>query len=221
MKNNNVDKINELNARIENSPKASKVYRIVIRIFAAIIILMGLLLCFAVPVAGIIGILIGVFIWIFGGRVCKNPAKSLTVTDKNTAFTNIFGIHKNPGFFDFPEMDAAGHTLLNVYNINVVGVLHEHDGIDPQTIIPQLYEGEQMILEADPSNKHDEYAVKVKTITGEQVGWLPQGANLQIDIFNRLTEGQTVYARVKKGYLMDRYPGKVGLVIDIARYSKR
>lgn len=123
-------------------------------------------------------------------------------------------------YFEFPQTDGHGHKLLTVYDMNVTGVMREHDGIDPQTIIPKLHEGEQLLLEADPTNKYDSNAVKVKTINGIQIGWLPQGENLQIDVANRLNRGQVVYARVKKGYLLDNYPGKVGLVIDVARYSK-
>lgn len=122
--------------------------------------------------------------------------------------------------FEFPSTDGHGHKLLTVYDMNVTGVMREHDGIDPQTIIPKLFEGDQLLLEADPDNEYDANAVKVKTMDGIQIGWLPKGENLQIDIADRLNSGQTVYARIKKGYLLDNYPGKVGLVIDVARYSK-
>ena len=199
------NKIMELNNKIENSPVASKFIKVFIKILSIILIFMSLLLCVAQPIAGIIGVLFGVFIWVLSNSIGKKKSKQ--------------GNSHND--FQFPETDEHGHAILNVYDMNVSGVLHEYDGIDPQMIIPKLYEGEQIILEADPLNQYDKNAVKVKTINGIQIGWLEKGSNLQIDIFERLNSGQTVYARVKKGYFLDKYPGKVGLVIDVARYSKR
>lgn len=130
---------------------------------------------------------------------------------------NVFYISR--GEFVFPETDDCGHEMLTIYNMNIVGVLHNHDGVNPQAIIPKMYEGDQVVLEADPDNNFDTHAVKVKTLDGQQIGWLPKGENLQIDIFNRLTKGQTVYARVKEGYELSSYPGNIGLCIEVARYA--
>lgn len=130
-------------------------------------------------------------------------------------------LYNSRGEFSFPETDEAGHTILKIYDVNVVGVIHEHDGINPQLIIPKMYKGDQVILEADPNNNYDQCAVKVKTLDDQQIGWLPRGESLQIDIFNRLIEGRTVYARVKEGYELASRPGNIGLCIEIARYSAR
>lgn len=129
-------------------------------------------------------------------------------------------VYTSKGEFTFPQKDRNGNSLLTVYDLNVTGTMHLHDGIDPQLIIPQLFEGDQILLEADPNNKYDSSAVKVKTTQGWQIGWLPSDEKLQYDVFCRLMEGQEVYARVNKGYLLDYYPGKIGLVIDIARYHR-
>ena len=129
--------------------------------------------------------------------------------------------YNSQGEFIFPETDENGHEILTIYNMNIVGVMHDHDGVNPQDIIPKMYEGDQVLLEADADNKFDHYAVKIKTLDGQQIGWLPKGENLQIDIFNRLTKGQTVYARVKEGYALPSYPGNIGLCIEVARYASR
>ena len=132
---------------------------------------------------------------------------------------NVYYVSR--GEFVFPETDENGHEMLTIYNMNIVGVMHEHDGVNPQNIIPKMYEGDQVLLDADVDNEFDTHAVKVKTLDGQQIGWLPKGENLQIDIFNRLTKGQTVYARVKEGYELSSYPGNIGLCIEVARYASR
>lgn len=130
-------------------------------------------------------------------------------------------VYKSPGEFVFPETDESGHKALTVYNINIVGVLHPKDGINPQDVIPQMFEGDRVLLEADPNNKHDDYAVKVKTHDGIQIGWLPKDDSLQMDIFDCLMKGQTVYAKIKEGYELPSYPGNIGLCIEVARYASR
>jgi len=149
-----------------------------------------------------------------------SPYINMNASKAKTLLNDISDTKHNLNF-EFPETDASGHKILTIYDMNVVGVMHIQDGIDPQTIIPKLYEKEQIILETDSANRYDPYAVKVKTINGVQIGWLPKGENLQIDISKRLNSGQTVLARIKKAYLLNNYPGKVGIVIDVARYSKR
>lgn len=128
--------------------------------------------------------------------------------------------YRSLGEFSFPETDSAGHPALTVYNINIVGVLHPHNGINPQDVIPQMFAGDRIILEADPTNEYDDHAVKVKNTDGIQIGWLPKGESLQIDIFDRLQGGQTVYARIKEAYELQSYPGNIGLCIEVARYAK-
>lgn len=193
----------QLNQMIKNSPRALKGISVFAKIVAVIIGITGISLLFTEPIAGIISLAFAVFLW-FAGKNMKHQPKGL----------------KSRKPFEFPSTDGHGHKLLAIYDMNVTGVMREHDGIDPQTIIPKLFEGDRLLLEADPTNPYDPNAVKVKTMNGIQIGWLPQGENLQIDIADRLNSGQTVYARINKGYLLDNHPGKIGLVIDVARYSK-
>ena len=125
------------------------------------------------------------------------------------------------GFFRFPQEDAEGHPMLKVYDVPVSGVTHETDGWDPQDIIPHLKRGDRIILEADPDNQYDDYAVKVKTINDIQIGWIKRGLNLQIDIFNRLMKGREVYARVNEVHEFNSSKGLYGLTIEVARYTMR
>lgn len=102
--------------------------------------------------------------------------------------------------FNFPETDENGHKMLRVMTVDLHGAMYIHDGIDPQRVIPQLVKHEQLMLEADPNNEHDSYAVKVYTVNHEQIGWLPAESR---DISNRLQRGQTVYARVAEKCTID------------------
>ena len=209
----------------EYSAKALRRFVVIFRVFSVLIIFLSLILCTAIPVVGVLGILFGVLFW-----VISNNYKKIAIEKENGTFSEKSIIrnvpdnkllYKSYGFFEFPETDNEGHEVLKIFDINVTGVMNIHDGIDPQIIIPMMCEGDRVILEADQNNEYDSCAVKVKTLDDVHIGWLPKGENLQIDIYNRLIDGQTVYARVKKGYLLNNYPGKVGLVIDVARYSKR
>jgi len=129
--------------------------------------------------------------------------------------------YKSPGEFSFPETDEKGHGILTIYNINIVGVTKPKNGINPQEIIPQMFEGDPVVLVADIHNAYDRHAVMVKTHDGVHIGWLPKGDNLQIDIFDRLVKGQTVYAKIKEGYELATAPGNIGLCIEVARYASR
>lgn len=192
---NNFEKINIF---IKQHPK----------LFFALIILMGLLISSIFPLIGIYFIIAGILMLIFLPRMFKDSQSN--------------DVNRKPlSNFIFPTTDGHGHQALKIYDINVTGVMKEHGGVNPQAIIANLRIGEQIILEADPDNQYDNRAVKVKTLSNIQIGWLPMGENLQIDIFERLQKGQTVYARVNRIYDLDLYPGKKGLIIDVARYATR
>ncbi len=122
------------------------------------------------------------------------------------------------GEFEFPYADSNGNPALNVYDMNVVGIMHIQGGYNPQLVIPQMFIKDRVILEADVNNTYDDHAVKVLNTDGVQIGWLPKGENLQIDIYDRLTKGQEVYARIKEAYELKTYPGNIGVSIEVARY---
>ena len=197
-KQNKID-IEEMNRIITQHPK----------VFSISVIITGILFCFIFAPIGISLIIAGILFYIIFPKIFKNY-KSANISNPYACID-----------FEFPDTDGHGHHILTVYDMNVSGVFREQNGIDPQSIIPNLYPGEQILLEADPNNEFDEYAVKVKILNGIQIGWLPMGENLQMDISRRLNAGQTVYARVKKGFNSDYYHGKIGLIIEVARYSTR
>lgn len=137
---------------------------------------------------------------------------------------NIITPFLNGSMQSFPETDANGKRILTIYHEAITGVTKIHNGVNPQKIIPYLKRGENLILEADSNNKYDKLAVKVLTIDGEQIGWIPRecyATNLQEDIFYRLTDGLTVLAKVKAITGGTNSKPTYGCIIDIARYSKR
>lgn len=131
--------------------------------------------------------------------------------------------------FAFPETDPSGKPMLKLMTVEMHGAMHIHDGTDPQKVIPRLIEGEELKLIADTHNEHDNYAVRVCTTNGKQIGWLPAGSR---DVFNRLVKGRTVYARVKEIYNVDwsnedddhkTWNSKCfdNIIIEIARYAAK
>lgn len=57
-----------------------------------------------------------------------------------------------------------------------------------QDVIKKCSVGDVVILEADYSNKHDDYAVKVITIENEQIGFIPKGKAKSKRVFLSLQE---------------------------------
>lgn len=155
----------------------------------------------------------------------------ITIFRANAAssIANQHARRAQPVPFNFPETDENGHEMLRTTIVDLHGAMYIHDGIDPQCIIPQLVKHEQLVLEADPNNEHDSYAVKVYTVNHEQIGWLPAESR---DISNRLQRGRTVYARVAEKCTIDYNntfdaeswdPDKCwdSVKIEIARYSAK
>ncbi|WP_066455042.1 HIRAN domain-containing protein [Anaerotruncus rubiinfantis] len=130
--------------------------------------------------------------------------------------------------FEFPEYDEAGHRRLAIKETYLSGITHEHFGSDPQAAIPGLKPGEQVFLQTDPNNEYDKNAVWVSTRFGTYIGWIPSGSNA--DLFQRLTNGETVYARLKKKDFIgadeetaaedELLQAPLGCVIEIATYAK-
>ena len=139
-------------------------------------------------------------------------------------------IKKNPhiaeglpaGSFMFPKHDSNNKRLLTIYEAIVAGATKKQNGIYPQDSISALRIGEQVLLEADPNNEHDETVAKVLNMKGHYLGWIQMGDDLdslriQDDIVQRLTDGCTVLSRVRKKYEMEN--GGTGIIIDVACYS--
>jgi len=76
---------------------------------------------------------------------------------------------------------AKGPMVGNIFDTNfdfapvpetvcLAGVSFE----DRQLIIPNLKIGASLILERDPHNKHDRYAIKVFDKDNNHIGWIPK-----------------------------------------------
>jgi len=142
----------------------------------------------------------------------------------SNSILNSLTPHYEAPIKDFPETDINGKQLLTTYHEAITGVTKIYDGVDPQSILLHLKPGQDLLLEADPKNKYDKFAVKVLTTLGEQIGWIPRecyATNLQQDISDRLINGFTVLAKVKAITGGTNSKPTYGCVIDIARYSKQ
>src|SRR5215475_2548711 len=57
---------------------------------------------------------------------------------------------------------------FHLYTIHVAGVSFR------QRAVAHVREGERLLLEREPTNKHDENAIKVCRLDGEHIGYLPR-----------------------------------------------
>ena len=85
-----------------------------------------------------------------------------------------------------------------------------------QEVIRNCKVGDPVILERDYSNKHDDFAVKVLTKEGEQVGYIPKGHAKSKRVFLSLEE-QNVTAKISEKYnFLDDYNDRIyGLRIEV------
>lgn len=67
--------------------------------------------------------------------------------------------------------------MIRTFLVGVRGESYNNDdGASRQDIIRRMRANESVQLQADPTNPHDRWAVKVLTQSGEQIGWLPSDA---------------------------------------------
>ena len=67
--------------------------------------------------------------------------------------------------------------MSRTFLVGVRGESHNNDdGASRQEIIRRMRANDPVQLQADPTNQHDRWAVKVLTQSGEQIGWLPSDA---------------------------------------------
>lgn len=199
--------IEKINERFETAPRTSKkaVY-IFLKVLSIVIFLMSLLLLIAVPIAGILGILISAFFFFYS----KSALRDL----QNNAFQELRKSNTEDVIMRHQE-NSNDDKVLETYDCNVTGVMINQDGIDRQSIIRKLKIGDKIMLIADPDNQYDDNAVKVYVSNGVQIGWLPRGSYEQLEVFDRLSKGEFVSAHASKIYALDHYPGNYGLIIDI------
>lgn len=137
---------------------------------------------------------------------------------QNLYNTNNSDYNDNLSYASSIDNSVYSEKNLEVRDSNVTGIMHMHNGINPQSLIHNMHIGDKVFLVADPNNKYDDNAVMVCNSQGIQVGWLPKGSYEQLEVSERLMNGDFVCASVKKIYEMDLYPGNYGLVINISYY---
>jgi hypothetical protein len=77
--------------------------------------------------------------------------------------------------------------------------------------------GDPILLERDYSNKHDDYAVKVLTKEGEQIGFIPKGKAKSKRVFLSLESKNNLTAKISNKYnFKDDYNDRIyGLEIEV------
>jgi len=86
-----------------------------------------------------------------------------------------------------------------------------------QDVIKGCKYGDLLKLEQDYSNKHDDYAVKVLTMEGEQVGYIPKGKAKSKRVYLSLEEKNDVTAKVTERFsFLDENNDRIyGLNIEV------
>lgn len=83
----------------------------------------------------------------------------------------------------------------NQFEVQVVGVTFDNR----QEVVKRLQSNDSVILRRDPRNSHDRNAIRVETVTGQQIGFLERELAQRLapafDSFGRPVTG-TVIARV-------------------------
>lgn len=117
----------------------------------------------------------------------------------------------------FPARDPNGNKLSNIMDLNISGTSFKHLDSDPSKVIPKLGKGELLVLAPNPENEHDPEAIRVLTLRGEQIGWIPRSYQGKSLIFRRLQEGYHICC-----FVNDQGKNKSGIPwceIKIATYE--
>ena len=76
----------------------------------------------------------------------------------------------------YPKISALpAVTIDEIYHIKVVGIYYTHNGIYLRSLLPKT----ELILQREPENKHDPYAVSVWH-NSKKLGYLPRESNQSI-----------------------------------------
>lgn len=164
-----------------------------LKAISIIMIVLGIILLFGVPI-------IGIFMIVCGICIIKIPQKDSTTSHPPKSKIQAVPKCTKPKPFTFPEIDASGNKLLKTVSYTLTGVNHTHLGSDPQKVISKKLRGSQLELRADVENEYDPYAVMV-LYDGKYIGWLPaknedyRERDAKIRIFQHLTSGVPVLAK--------------------------
>ena len=89
---------------------------------------------------------------------------------------------------------------LTTEQYTIVGVTHSHFGNHSQTAFQDLQTGDSLFLYPDTNNKHDPYAVVIKTYDDKYVGWLPSGCKEIYDIL--INNPEKITATLSEKYVL-------------------
>lgn len=82
--------------------------------------------------------------------------------------------------------------VLIVERARIVGTSHHGDSED---VMAALELGTQLTLQRDPSNRHDEWAIRILAPSGRMLGYIPADVN---EILSRLMDaGKRLFAKVR------------------------
>lgn len=112
---------------------------------------------------------------------------------------SIFNAWKNKSI---PSTPASKPVLNSIYLLTVpIAGLFYTDDIN--NLIDDLSVDDQLILEREPDNEHDKYAILVNDSYGEKLGYIPRENN---KIIARLMDaGKNIYGKVKEIKDEDKY----------------
>lgn len=78
-----------------------------------------------------------------------------------------------------------------LFDIYVAGTTHIEN---IEAIGSTLHEGDKLVFYREPDNPHDPQAIRIETIKGEKIGYVPQQDNV---IFSRLMDaGKALFGKV-------------------------
>ena len=129
-----------------------------------------------------------VILWFIYRKIKKKPKKDPPEPKRHVQDPKDIELwHEWAAKFDTPIKAPVEFE----YPARVAGVTKKNtDGISRQDVIAQLYEGDVLILEAEPNNKYDPNAVKVCKPDGQQAGYISVG--LAKSVSERLLDNQRV-----------------------------
>ena len=95
------------------------------------------------------------------------------------------------------------------YHMKAVGVTFG----DRQRVISRLRVGQPLRFVPEPTNAYDNYAVKIETLSGEQVGYISKDHNQ--DVFNNIRNGKAKYDPVVSSITGGGFDTMYGVNIEV------
>lgn len=111
------------------------------------------------------------------------------------------------------KVNTSNYLWKNIHNVNVVGVLHSYNGVNPQSLIHNLKKNDKVILCWDRDNKYDKKAIEVRTVQNQHIGWLSKDEEEKKPLLNAFKNGNEVVSWVSRIYNLYSSPGNLGIAI--------